>query len=82
MTATDPTPAQHAAAIDTAWRIHQQVADWTGKTDAKASFFLGFQTALFGALIYLRTEDRVLSDLESIGPPRVSSSRSFYLDSV
>ena len=37
-------------AVETAWRIHDALADWTGKVDAKASFALTLESAVLGAL--------------------------------
>ncbi|WP_030380148.1 MULTISPECIES: Pycsar system effector family protein [unclassified Streptomyces] len=43
MAQTDP--------VDTAWRIHAALADWTGKVDAKAGFALTLESAVLGAVI-------------------------------
>ncbi|GAB7188958.1 hypothetical protein ATKI12_8789 [Kitasatospora sp. Ki12] len=39
-----------ADAVETAWKIHAAVADWTGKVDAKASFALTLETAVLVAI--------------------------------
>ena len=39
--------------VDTAWRIHGAVADWTGKVDAKASFALTIESAVLAGIITL-----------------------------
>lgn len=40
-------------AIETAWRIHAVLMDWTGKVDVKAAFALSLQSAVLTALAAL-----------------------------
>jgi hypothetical protein len=37
--------------IETAWRIHAAISDWTTKADAKATFALTVETALLGLAV-------------------------------
>jgi hypothetical protein len=50
--------------VDTAWRIHSAIIDWTGKVDAKASFVLAIESAIMIAVIGLTGDNRRLSHLE------------------
>jgi hypothetical protein len=50
-------------ALDTAWRTHDALRDWTGKVDAKASFALTIETAVLGASVALSSKDGLLSHL-------------------
>src|SRR3712207_62647 len=45
--------------VDTAWRIHGAIADWTGKVDTKASFVLTIESAL---LVKPRVRRRDMAD--------------------
>ena len=49
--------------IDTAWRIHAAIADWTGKVDSKAAFTLTLESATMAAVVTLSGGGRALSDL-------------------
>lgn len=49
--------------IDTAWRIHSALIDWTGKVDTKASFALTLESALLVGVITLSSEGRVFHHL-------------------
>lgn len=49
--------------IDTAWRIHGAITDWTGKVDAKASFALAIESAILAGVITLSADDHLLADL-------------------
>lgn len=51
--------------LDTAWRIHAAVTDWTGKAESKASFALAVESALLAAIISLTGGNHRLSDLNS-----------------
>ncbi|OZG29803.1 hypothetical protein BH683_007710 [Williamsia sp. 1138] len=55
--------------VDTAWKIHAAVVDWTGKVDSKASFTLTIQTAIMAGIITMSTDNRVLADLS--GPKEI-----------
>ncbi|MFI1946809.1 Pycsar system effector family protein [Streptomyces virginiae] len=50
-----PTPA-----LDTAWRIHTAVAEWTGRVDTKASVVLTLEMAVLAGLVTLSTGGRGL----------------------
>lgn len=49
--------------IDTAWKIHSALIDWTGKVDTKASFALTIESALLVGVITLSGEGRVFHHL-------------------
>lgn len=51
-------------AIETAWRIHGALSDWTGKVDAKASFAFTLESAGVATAIALADENRVFDVLE------------------
>lgn len=55
---SDPDP------LDTAWRIHAAVVDWTGKVDTKASYTLTIETAVMAGVIALSSSGRALAVLE------------------
>lgn len=57
--------------LDTAWRIHGALADWTGKVDTKASFTLTIETALMAGIVTLYSNGRALSGLDG---PRATVS--------
>lgn len=59
------TPMPNTDPEATAWQIHSALADWTGKVDAKASFVLGLETAVFAALVFLRGEGERLAVLNN-----------------
>ena len=48
--------------LDTAWRIHASVADWTGKVDTKASFALTLESAILAGVIAAATDGKALGD--------------------
>ena len=49
--------------VESAWRIHGVLNDWTGKADAKASFALTIESAFLGAVIAFSNKDRALGQL-------------------
>lgn len=49
--------------IDTGWKIHSALTDWTGKVDTKASFALTIESALLAGVITLSATDRPLNGL-------------------
>ncbi|MEI4745895.1 MAG: Pycsar system effector family protein [Rhodococcus qingshengii] len=53
--ATDP--------VDTAWKIHSALTDWTGKVDTKASFALTIESALLVGVVTLSSKDRIFNHL-------------------
>lgn len=50
-------------AIDTAWRTHEAIRDWTGKAEAKASFALLIESAMVTGTITLSMDSRLFSAL-------------------
>ncbi|MFE5643258.1 Pycsar system effector family protein [Rhodococcus sp. NPDC056516] len=54
---TEPNP------VETAWKIHSALTDWTGKVDTKASFALTIQSALLVGVVTLSSKDRVFEHL-------------------
>ncbi|WP_175374888.1 Pycsar system effector family protein [Tsukamurella pulmonis] len=55
MTSPDP--------VDTAWKIHAALADWTGKVDTKATFALTIESALIAGVVTLSADGRPLNGL-------------------
>jgi hypothetical protein len=49
--------------IETAWRIHSAIADWTAKVDSKANFVLTIESALLVGVVALAGGNRRLSHL-------------------
>lgn len=43
----------HDDGVDTAWRIHASLSDWTGKIDSKASFALSIESAALAGVAAL-----------------------------
>ncbi|WP_306337683.1 Pycsar system effector family protein [Streptomyces sp. KL118A] len=58
MAETDP--------VETAWRIHAVLIDWTGKVDAKAGFALALESAV--AVIAFSGSDHSPTDLDGVLP--------------
>jgi hypothetical protein len=56
---TEAIPSKDA--IETAWKIHGALADWTGKVDAKASFTLAIESALIAAIGTLSASGRLFT---------------------
>ncbi|MET8685279.1 Pycsar system effector family protein [Streptomyces sp. NPDC004732] len=56
MAETDP--------VETAWRIHAVLIDWTGKVDAKAGFALALESAV--AVIAFSGSDDRLAELDGV----------------
>lgn len=50
-------------AIETAWRIHAELGNWTAKVDAKASFALTLDSAATAGIIALSNDDHVFAHL-------------------
>lgn len=53
--------------IETAWRIHGAVADWTGKVDTKATFALTIESAVLVGIVALSGDGHRLSGLHGFG---------------
>lgn len=70
----EPPPENDREALDTAWRIHGALADWTGKVDAKASFCFAVESAVILAVLNLTAEGRLFDVLDT-----QSEKRTFYL---
>jgi hypothetical protein len=56
-----------SAAIESAWKIHGALVDWTGKVDQKASFALAVESAVVAAVITLSRDDQLLAHLSGLG---------------
>lgn len=54
------------AAIETAWKIHATIVDWTGKVDQKASFALAVESAVVLGVIALSDGHKSLSALKGL----------------
>lgn len=52
------TDSRASHALDTAWRIHGALVDWTGKVDSKASFTVGVESAALAGVITLSASSR------------------------
>lgn len=50
--------------LETAWKIHGAIVDWTGKVDAKASFAFTIESAGVATTVALSGEKRIFSALE------------------
>src|SRR2546426_5219787 len=57
---TDMDPAT----IEFAWRVNQEIMDWTGKVDTKAAIILPFESAIFGLAVSLSSRDHAFAHLE------------------
>lgn len=51
------------AALETAWKIHAAIVDWTGKVDTKAAFAFALESAGIGLVINLTARDRIFAAL-------------------
>jgi hypothetical protein len=49
--------------VETAWKIHAAVADWTGKVDSKASFVLAIETGVLAGIVQLAGGGHRLSSI-------------------
>lgn len=58
------TDTRDKDALDTAWRIHSALVDWTGKVDAKASFCFTLQSGGLGVIVALSADNRMFGVLE------------------
>lgn len=62
----DPVPPakdEDKAALETAWKIHGALVDWTGKVDTKAAFAFALESAGIGLVITLSAKDRIFATL-------------------
>ncbi|KRE88276.1 hypothetical protein ASG86_03690 [Arthrobacter sp. Soil764] len=50
-------------ALETAWKIHAALVDWTGKVDAKASFAFTLESAGLATMVALSAKDRLFGTL-------------------
>ncbi|GAA3295931.1 Pycsar system effector family protein [Streptomyces cinereospinus] len=55
-------------AVETAWRIHAALVDWTGKVDAKAGFALTLESAALGAIVAFSGSRYRLGELHGTVP--------------
>lgn len=60
-----PERVGHAQAVDTAWRIHTSLADWTSKVDNKAVFALSIESAVLAATAALAGGSRSPFDVST-----------------
>lgn len=49
--------------VDTAWRIHEALGEWTARVDAKASFALTLESAVLAGIVALSEDGRLFGDL-------------------
>jgi hypothetical protein len=49
--------------VETAWKIHTALSDWTGKVDAKASFALTIESAALAVIVGLSGADHRFGNL-------------------
>jgi len=49
--------------VDSAWKIHTAIVDWTGKVDSKASFALAIESAVLAGVISMTGGRRRLANL-------------------
>src|SRR5829696_4610104 len=63
-----PPPEKDRSAVETVWKIHAALVDWTGKVDTKASFALALESAVIAAIISLTGSGRRLSGLSGFWP--------------
>lgn len=56
--------AKDSSSLDTAWRIHGALVDWTGKVDAKASFAFTIESAGVATTVALSGDKRMFSALD------------------
>ncbi|MFG2369890.1 Pycsar system effector family protein [Streptomyces sp. NPDC048504] len=61
------SPETEEKAVETAWRIHGAVGEWTARVDAKASFALTLESAAAAGIIALSGQDNVFADLHGWG---------------
>lgn len=59
-----PVIPRDKEALETAWKIHAALVDWTGKVDAKASFAFALESAGLAMLVALSDKDRLFGTLE------------------
>lgn len=60
----EDTRTVNSASVDTAWRIHGALVDWTGKVDAKATFAFTIQSAGVVSTVALSGPKRVFDAME------------------
>lgn len=56
------SPETEEKAVETAWRIHAAVGEWTARVDAKASFALTLESAAVAGIIALSGSGNVFAD--------------------
>lgn len=57
-------PTLDHSAVDAAWRIHDAQLDWTAKSDAKAAFAFGIDSAAIAAVAILVSTGKVFSHFD------------------
>ncbi|MFJ4207968.1 Pycsar system effector family protein [Paenarthrobacter sp. NPDC089675] len=76
-TPNPPAKEDDKAALETAWKIHAALVDWTGKVDTKAAFAFALESAGIGLVINLSAKDRIFGTLT--GPWQ---NFSYYLGGI
>lgn len=51
-------------ALETAWKIHGALVDWTGKVDAKAAFAFALESAGLTTIVALSADGRLFGSLQ------------------
>ena len=60
----DPKPNKEA--LETAWKIHAALTDWTGKVDAKATFSFALESAGLTIIVALSADGRLFGSLQGV----------------
>ncbi|GGV40719.1 MULTISPECIES: Pycsar system effector family protein [Paenarthrobacter] len=61
----DPEPVKSdKEALETTWKIHAALVDWTGKVDAKAAFAVALESAGITTIVALSAEGRLFGALQ------------------
>lgn len=68
-----------AAAIETGWRIHGALCDWTGKVDSKATFLSAIDVAVLAGIVALRGDGHQLADLRGAWQNAAFAAGSSFL---
>ncbi|WP_218652411.1 Pycsar system effector family protein [Paenarthrobacter nitroguajacolicus] len=63
-TAEPETGNTDKEALETTWKIHAALVDWTGKVDAKAAFAVALESAGITTIVALSAEGRLFGTLQ------------------
>lgn len=58
------TTKTNKEALETAWKIHAALTDWTGKVDAKAAFSFALESAGLTTIVALSADGRLFGSLQ------------------